>query len=194
MLKLTKIFFVIVQLVLSSTVLFSQDDADKSAEMKAWKDYMTPGPMHEMMAQLTGNWKTNYKFWMDPSAEPMLTEGTSTIEMILGGRHQMSKSNSSVMGMPMEGIWILGFDNITNEFTAIWIDNMGTGTAIAKGKYDESTETITMYGNMIDPFSKKDMKFKQSLKMIDSDHFNVDMKLDVNGQELNSMEIEFIRQ
>lgn len=190
-----KMFFLILLVLLCSVnLIYAQQENAQTEEMKAWTDYMTPGSMHEMMAKFAGSWKTVHKFWTDPAGEPMATEGTSNTEMILGGRYQMSKFNGSLMGMPMEGVWMMGFDNVTQEFTAIWIDNMGTGTAIAKGKYDEPTKTILLNGSMVDPISKMDMKFKQYLKMVDNDHFNMQMKLDVNGQEFNSMEIEFTRQ
>lgn len=190
-----KMFFLILFLSLGSMNLINaQQENTQTEEMKAWNDYMTPGPMHEMMAKFAGSWKTVHKYWMDPAGEPMTTEGTSNTDMILGGRYQMSKFNGSLMGMPMEGVWMMGFDNVSQEFTAIWIDNMGTGTAIAKGKYDESSKTISMDGSMMDPISKTDMKFKQYLKLVDDNSYTLEMKLDVNGQEFKSMEIEFTRQ
>lgn len=193
MLKVSKIILISFLLFLTSSFLFSQEAGDQAAEMKAWTDYMTPGSMHEMMAKLTGDWKTVHKFWMDPAGEPMSSEGTAKTEMILGGRYQMSEFSGSLMGMPLEGLWMMGFDNVSQEFTAIWIDNMGTGTAIAKGKYDESNKTISMDGNMLDPILKTGMKFKQYLIMVDDNKYTMQMKLDVNGQEFKSMEIEFTR-
>lgn len=189
-----KLFFLILfVLVCSVNLIKAQQENAQAEEMKAWTEYMTPGPMHEMMAKLTGDWKTVHKFWMDPAGEPMSSDGTAKTEMILGGRYQMSKFSGSVMGMPMEGVWMMGFDNASQEFTATWIDNMGTGTAIAKGKYDESSKTISMDGSMMDPISKTDMKFKQYLKLVDDNNYTLEMKLDVNGQEFKSMEIEFTR-
>jgi hypothetical protein len=187
------IFLLLIVLLSSVNFIDAQQENAQAEEMKAWTDYMTPGIMHEIMAKLAGDWKTVHKFWMDPAGKPMSSEGTAKTEMILGGRYQMSKFSGSVMGMPMEGVWMMGFDNVSQEFTAVWIDNMGTGTAIAKGKYDESSKTISLDGNMIDPISKMDMKFKQYLKMIDDNHYNMEMKLNVNGQEFKSMEIEFVR-
>jgi len=193
MFRLQKSFLILLLLLGSINFLSAQQEDAQAEEMKAWTEYMTPGTMHEMMAKLTGDWKTVHKFWMDPAGEPMSSEGTAKTEMILGGRYQMSKFSGSVMGMLMEGLWMMGFDNVSQEFTAIWIDNMGTGTAIAKGKFDESNKTISMDGNMMDPISKTDMKFKQYLIMVDDNKYTLEMKLDINGQEFKSMEIEFTR-
>ena len=172
--------------------MFSQDD-DMAAQQQAWMDYMTPGPMHEMMAKTAGDWKTTIKFWMDPAAEPMVTEGTSKAEMILGGRYLKETSNSTVMGMPMEGMSITGYDNFTKEFTSIWIDNMGTGTTIAKGTYDEETKTITLHGSMVDPMTGKDTKYRQVLNIIDDNHHTFEMFVDHDGQEVKNMEVDYTR-
>ena len=172
--------------------LFSQDE-DMAAQQQAWMDYMTPGPMHEMMAKTAGDWKTTIKFWMDPTGEPMVTEGTSKAEMILGGRYLKETSNSTVMGMPMEGMSITGYDNFTKEFTSIWIDNMGTGTTVAKGTYDKETKTITLHGSMVDPMTGKDTKYRQVLNIIDDNHHTFEMFVDHDGQEVKNMEVDYTR-
>ena len=181
-------------LLSSNTFLFAQEAEDQAAQMQIWMEYMTPGPMHEMLAKSVGDWKTITRFWMDPAGEPTETEGTGKTEMILGGRYQKSTHKSSMMGMETEGLFIMGYDNATLEFTATWIDNIGTGTAVAKGRYDESTNSINLNGAMVDPMSKQEMNFREVLKFLDDDHQLLEMYVVYNGQEFKSMEIEFVRQ
>ncbi|MCW8804716.1 MAG: DUF1579 domain-containing protein [Ignavibacteriaceae bacterium] len=194
MLKLINSILVILILLSSNSFLIAQESGEQSAEMQAWMEYMTPGPMHEVLATSVGVWKTINKFWMDPSGEPMVTEGTGKTEMILGGRYQKSTHKSMMMGMETEGISIIGYDNATQEFTAIWIDNIGTGTSVAKGQYDESTKSISLSGTMVDPMSKKEMNIREIFKFLDADHYILEMYLINNGEEFKSMEIEFVRQ
>jgi hypothetical protein len=194
MLYISRNVLIFLLLLSSKTFLFAQESEDQAAQMQIWKEYMTPGPMHEMLAKSVGAWKTISRFWMDPAGEPMETEGTGKTEMILGGRYQKSTHNSTMMGMPTEGISLMGFDNATQEFTAIWIDNIGTGTAVAKGKYDESTSSIALNGSMVDPMSKKDINFREVYKFLDIDHHLLEMYIIQNDQEFKTMEIEFIRQ
>jgi len=194
MTKLTGTFIFALLLVTTTSYIFAQDEMSQNEQMNAWMEYMTPADMHEMLAKSNGDWKTISRWWMDPAGEPMESEGSAKFEMILGGRYQKSYHTGEVMGMPMEGINLLGYDNATKEFTSIWIDNMGTGTAVAKGKYDEHTKSIIMNGSMIDPMTKKDMSFKQIFKRIDDNHQIVEMYMDFEGQEFKSMEVELIRQ
>ena len=172
---------------------FAQEGGEQSAEMLAWMEYMTPGPMHEMMAKTTGEWNVNTKFWMDPAGEPMETEGKATVEMILGGRYMKSTHTGTMMGMPFEGINLQGYDNASGEFTAIWIDNMGTGISVSKGKYDESTHSINFKGSMLDPITKEDMSFRQVVKTIDDNHFMFEMFMNNKGQEFKSMVVDYTR-
>jgi len=194
MLYLSRNVLIFLLLLGSNTFLFAQDAEEQAAQMQIWMEYMTPGPMHEMMAKSVGDWKTISRFWMDPAGEPMETEGTGKTEMILGGRYQKSTHNSSMMGMETEGIFTMGYDNATQEFTATWIDNIGTGTAVAKGRYDESTNSITLNGTMVDPMSKQEMNFREVYKFLDNDHHLLEMYIVYDGQEFKSMEIEFFRQ
>ena len=194
MLNISRNFLIFLLLLSSNTFLFAQEAEDQAAQMQIWMEYMTPGPMHEMLAKSVGDWKTITRFWMDPAGEPTETEGTGKTEMILGGRYQKSTHKSSMMGMETEGLFIMGYDNATQEFTATWIDNIGTGTAVAKGRYDESTNSINLNGAMVDPMSKQEMNFREVLKFLDDDHQLLEMYVVYNGQEFKSMEIEFIRQ
>ena len=191
MLKQILTFLIILSLFLAPN-MFSQDE-DMAAQQQAWMEYMTPGPMHEMMAKTAGDWKTTIKYWMDSSGDPMVSEGTSKSEMILGGRYLKETSNSTVMGMPMEGISITGYDNSTKEFTSVWIDNMGTGTTVAKGTYDEETKTITLYGSMVDPMTGKDTKYREVINIVDDNHHVFEMYVDQDGQEVKNMEVEYTR-
>lgn len=193
MFKLTMYFIVFCLLIGIHTSLFAQSEEEQAEQMQIWIDYMTPGKMHEMLAKSVGDWNTVSKFWMDPAGDPMIVEGTGITEMILGGRYQKMTHRSMMMGMQTEGISTIGYDNATEEFTMTWIDNIGTGTAIATGKYDESTDSIIMKGTMVDPMSKQKMNIKQILKYLDDNHLVLEMYLDYNGQEFKSMEIEFTR-
>lgn len=156
-------------------------------------DYMTPGSMHEMMAKAVGEWKSKNTFWMDPASEPMVSEGTATFEMILGGRYLKSTHKGEAMGMPMEGINIQCYDNATKEFTATWIDNMGTGISVSKGTYDEATKTINFTGTMVDPMSGKVLDYRQTIQLLDDNHQVVEIFMNSNGKEYKNMMVELTR-
>jgi hypothetical protein len=166
---------------------------DQQEAMKAWQEYMTPGNMHQIMAKDTGEWKMTISQWMDPSQAPMKSEGTCSNTMILGGRYLQSNQSSSVMGMPMNGINIIGFDNGKKIFQSVWIDNMGTGIMFAEGPWDDATNTITMKGKMFDPISKMDEDVRETYKIIDENHRVLELYVTQNGQEIKNLQADYER-
>lgn len=185
--------FLFISLFFFSFQINAQEGMPSGDEMKAWMEYMSPGEMHKMLANDVGEWHTKIKMWMAPGTEPMISEGTSVNEMILGGRYLKSTHNAITMGMPMEGISITAFDNAKKEFISIWMDNMGTGIMVASGPYDQATNTITLVGTMVDPMTGKDMPVKEVIKPIDENNQIFEMYMEHEGKEFKTMEIEYKR-
>jgi hypothetical protein len=174
---------------------FAQEDAAANDEqMKAWMEYMTPGQTHQMLAESNGTWKTKITMWMAPDTEPTVSEGTSVNEMILGGRYQKSTHSGNFMGMQMEGMNLLAFDNATKEFYATWIDNMGTGMMTSKGKYNEETKMVEMKGTYVDPMKGTEEPFRQTMQIVDNNNHVMEMFMLMDGKEYKCMHIDFSRQ
>lgn len=161
--------------------------------MKAWMAYMTPGPMHEMMAKCNGDWKEEVTYWMVPGGEPTKSTSSCTNSMIMGNRYQETKHTSSMNGMPFEGYGILAYDNGKKIFVSTWIDNMGTGIMYLEGKWDEKNKTIHFSGKTVDPMTGKDMHVREEFKLIDDNNQFMEMYMTQNGKEFKSMEIKFSR-
>ncbi len=186
--------FLVTFLLISVCSLYAQEDkAQMDENMKAWTEYMTPGEMHKMLAENSGEWKTSTKAWMAPDTEPMLSEGSVKAEMLMGGRYLKMEHSGTSMGMPFNGISIEGYDNVKKKFVNIWIDDMGTGIARSEGTYDADNKTITYNGVMSDPMSKGDIKFKSVLEIVDKDKSIFTMYMNYEGKEMKWMEMTYTR-
>jgi hypothetical protein len=171
--------------------LFAQTDSDAQ---KAWMENMTPGPVHQMLAKSNGQWKVETTVWMAPGQEPVKGGGTCTNTMILGGRYQQSMHKGEMMGMPFEGMNLLGYDNTEKAFTSTWVDNMGTGTMTVKGTWDEATKSINFKGSMLDPMSGKNTNIKEVFTIVDDNTQTMQMfTVGDDGKENKTMEIKFTR-
>lgn len=177
------------------TALFAGNNcfAQDEKEMKAWQDFMTPGEMHKMMAADNGVWNTEMTMWMKPGTDPIKSTGTSTNSMILGGRYQQGMFKGDFMGMPMEGISTLGYDNAKKMFVSTWIDNMGSGVMYMEGTYDAKTKAIKFNGKQTDPMTNTDMMIKETFTFMDSNTQKMEMFNIVDGKEVKMMEIVFKR-
>ena len=181
-------------LAFSFNTTFAQEEGEAMdpAMMQAWQESMTPGPMHEMLASRVGTWKAEVKMWMDPSQPPSTSEATTVCEAMLGGRYFKSTHTGMMMGMPFEGFEISGYDNVKKEFFNVWIDNMGTGIMVSTGTYDEATKTLTFTGKMTEPMGTE-MSVREVITAPDKDHSTFEMYMDMGGQEVKNMEINYTR-
>lgn len=167
---------------------------DTAAMMKAWQDFMKPGTMHKWMEKTNGTWEGEVTQWMDPNAPPIKSRATVTQSSTLGGRYVISKYSGSAMGMPMEGMSTMGYDNAKKIYVSTWIDNMGTGIVQMNGTYDEATKTLNLKGFQTDPMTGKESDIREEMTMIDNDSYNMIMYgAGMDGKEMKFMEGTFKR-
>jgi hypothetical protein len=163
---------------------------DSAAVAQAWEAYMTPSKAHEMLAKDNGTWDAELTFWSPDNPEEMKSTAVVTYKMIMGGRYQEGVYSGDMWGMPFEGKSTVGYDNTTEEFISTWIDNMGTGMMVTRGKYDETTKTSTLYGEMVDPVIKKAKKVKEVITFIDDNNQKMEMfDIAEDGKEFKSMQV-----
>ena len=188
-----KTFFgtMMLAIILFSTTLSFAQQGDQAEMMKKWQEYMTPGPVHQHFAKMAGNWKAAITMFME--GQESKSEGTATYEMILGGRYLKSTYSGNMMGMPFEGMGIDAYDNGTKEYISLWVDNMGTGAMMLKGKMDDATKAVTYWGSMYDPMAGKDIKVKTVMKEIDENNTSFEMYSVDNGKETKNMQIDYTR-
>ncbi|MEO6693824.1 MAG: DUF1579 domain-containing protein [Ignavibacteria bacterium] len=187
--KITIKTFLTIIIFSITTQIFAQTDA----EMKAWMAYMTPGSVHDMLAKSNGEWSSEISLWMSPDAPPTKSTGTVVNSMILGGRYQQSTNLGNFMGMPFEGISIVGYDNSKKKFVSSWVDNMGTGMVYMEGTWDDATRTVNLSGKQTDPMTGLDMVVRETFEIIDDNNQKLEMFMTQNGKEMKTMEIIFKR-
>ncbi len=152
------------------------DSAAQAAMMQAWMDFATPGAEHAWMAKQAGTWVCDsVSQWMDPSQPPTKAKATDLISMGLNGLYQMTDFSSNMMGQPMNGKGIMGYDKMKKKFVLSWIDNHGSGIVRMEGTYDAGTKILNMMGKQSDPGSKTETDIRQELKFHDDNSYTMAM-------------------
>ncbi len=128
-------------------------EREMSAEEKAWMEAGTPGKHHEVLNVLAGQWDAEFKIWMDPDQEPMVSRGTVTREWILDGRflHETVEATSDVG--TFRGIGFLGYNNIDGQYEIAWMDTMSTAIVFEKATYDPEKKILKFRGSHRDPLT-----------------------------------------
>ncbi len=168
---------------------------DSATMMKNWQAYMTPSEAHKVMTAWNGKWEGQVTMWHAPGAPPEVSKSTTVNKMIMGGRYQQSAHTGNMMGMPFEGLSTMGYDNAKKVFTSTWIDNMGTGTMIMEGPWDDATKTLSLAGKVVDPSAgtAAEVNVRETYKVIDENTHVMEMYGMKDGKEFKNMEIKFVR-
>lgn len=164
--KITLAIAVLVATVLVNTTATAQDDGGA----KAWMDFMTPGPMHTWMAKWNGIWEAELTQWM-PGAPETKSKGTNEQSSIMNNLYTVGKFTTTMMGMPMQGQSLMGYDNSKKIFVSTWVDNFGSGIVYMTGRYDEATKTLHLKGMQTDPLTGKDSELREEMKIINDDTY-----------------------
>jgi hypothetical protein len=174
-------------------IAFNNLSAQTADEMKAYQEFMTPGPMHKWMAKFNGTWEGDITSFMDP-ANPNKSKTTSVATTIMNGLYQTADMTGNMMGMPFHGHSIMGYDNAKKMFINTWIDNMGSGIIIMTGTYDEAAKTLHLKGKQTSPMDGKDLDIRQEMKIIDDNNYTLVMYgSGPGGKEMKYMEGTFKR-
>ncbi len=110
-----------------------------------------PGPEHKTLERLAGEWDFSVKFHYPDEMTGMKYEGRAVNQMILGNRFLESKADGEMMGMPVGGLYILGFDRRHDHYTVTGFDSQGTYSVSAVGEYDEELGAIRLEGTTYNP-------------------------------------------
>ncbi len=118
-----------------------------------------PGPEHELLTQLTGEWVSEVSIQMAPGTPAMVQKATASGALILEGRFVEIKAFGDFMGQPFESLTFLGFDRRHEEYTLIGLDTLGTYWVSARGKRGEDG-VIRLRGEDDDTLGKQVFHFE----------------------------------
>lgn len=155
----------------------------------------SPSDKHRLLEPMVGRWNVSVKGWTKPGDTPQISSGTAETSWILGGRFLKQEFKGSWAGVPFEGLGYTGYDNIRQEFIALWMDNFATGWMKTSGFYNQKFKTFTFTGEFSCPMTGEKAKWVRSeLKIKNNDlHIYSSFFKQPDGQEFKAMEITYSR-
>lgn len=162
--------------------------------MEIWKKASTPSAKHALLKQYIGNWKTESKFWQSPVQAPEVSKGTAKFTSVLGGRFIEQEFKGKMMGMPMTGKGLIGYDNAQEKFVSNWIDSMGTGVMVSSGSLEQDSNSIEMKGEFFCPLMKKNVITREVMSPVAKNSFKFEMfGPGMDGKEMKMLEVTYTR-
>ncbi len=170
---------------------------DKEKDLKEWMEkYGTPGPEHKHLEALHGKFDVSVKMYMPGEKEPNTSKGHAERKWLMDKRYLEEHMKGDFMGKEFKGMGLQGYDRLKKKYVFTWIDNFGTGITYAEGDYDAKAKTITYSYVEDSPFTGKNTKAKDVIKIISDDVNTLTMYRTPAeaAAEVKTMEITYTRQ
>ncbi len=168
---------------------------DMQKMMADWQKWMNPGPEHELLKKLEGDWTGACKWWMGPDTEPMQSTMTTVGVPFFGGRFVKMDQSSEMMGMTINGMVLIGYDKFKQKYNLLYVDDGGTAMYTALGTLDESGKILTFIGKVDEPMTgEKDKDNKYVYRFNDDGSFTFEIwDTPTGGTEFKAAELTFTK-
>jgi hypothetical protein len=131
-------------------------------DMQACAIAGTPGEMQKFLARDVGTWKAKNKMWMAPGADPIDCESKVVITSIMDGRYMKTDISGEMPGIgPFNSVGFNGYDNVSQQFVGMALDNMSTGMMNGTGKLSDDKKVMTWNYTFNCPLTKKPTPLRQ---------------------------------
>ena len=98
-------------------------------------------PEHAVFDLDVGTWDADILVTPQPDAPPVPSRGVAKNRLACGGRWLITDFENETSGF--EGHGVYGYDPAKQKYVGTWVDNMRSFLAVAEGKWDKDTMTMT---------------------------------------------------
>jgi Protein of unknown function (DUF1579) len=151
-----------------------------------------PGPIHKELARRVGEYVTVSKFSLKPGEAPMESKGNAKIKSAVDGRFLLEEHTGTMLGKPYTGLRLVGYNNATKKYEAIWTYSMATGMMSLAGTGGGDGKTIDWVASYVDGQGEKQTLYVLT-RFVDDDHFTVELYSKTPEGKGVSMETTYTR-
>jgi hypothetical protein len=159
-------------------------------QMEAWAKLAAPGPAHQVLLAMVGQFKADVTFFMGPNEQK--STGVMRNSLVLGGRYLENRYQGDAGDMA--GIGFVGFDNAKQKYTGLWMDTMSTMIMVSQGTIDASGKVITMEATVDCPSHGGPQLSRNVTTIVDNDRHTYEMYMPgPDGQQHKCLHIVYTR-
>jgi uncharacterized protein DUF1579 len=138
-----------------------------------------PGPNHERLAALAGDWEvtTGLSKGEGPATE---TKGAATIRSVLGGRFIVEEQTGTIAGEAFTSWRLTGFNNLSNAYEATWTYTGSSAQMHLSGSANADGTKFTMAGGVAVAGGKTD-RYEVTVEFSGPDRFLVTLHGETGG-------------
>ena len=134
------------------------------------------------------------KLWVEPDVLTDESPVQGSVQLVLGGRFALYLYQGSVEGEPQQGIFTFGYNTLSDQYEASWVDSWHNNTAImfCRGRAIDNGFQVT--GSYPDPNGGPDWGWRTEVELTDNDHLVITAyNISPEGDEAKATETQLTR-
>jgi len=152
------------------------------------------GSPHHFFVQLAGAWSGKSLTWLDPNEAPHESPIQGSVQLILDGRFALYLYQSIMEDEPQHGMFTFGFNTISNQYEASWVDSFHNNTAIMFCVGAGRENGFSVLGSYPDPNGGPDWGWRTEVVLIDPSHLTITAyNISPEGNEAKATETKLVR-
>ncbi len=173
---------------LSSSLAAPAQDPMKEMMDKA-KAWTQLGEHHKKLDRFVGKWDIEMRMFMGDQATPA-EKGTAEVRWLMDGRWLESDWSGQMMGTPVRGHSIIGYDNFKMSYVFTGLTNFDTAMNHAEGDMTPDGKSLILYGTLDEYLTgEHDKMVKYAYRFISPDEIRLEIH-DLPIGEVNTKVVE----
>lgn len=128
------------------------------------------GSPHHFLRQLVGGWTGTSKLWLEPDTLTDESPVVGSVQLVLDGRFALYLYQGSIEGEPQHGMFTFGYNTLTDQYEASWVDSFHNNTAIMFCIGKPAEHGFSVLGSYPDPTGGPDWGWRTEVELLDNDH------------------------
>jgi hypothetical protein len=162
---------------------------EMKAMMEKAKAWTQPGEHHKQMERFLGKWDIEVRMFMGDQASPP-EKGTAEVRWLMDGRWLESNWSGQMMGMPVRGHNLFGYDNFKMSYVMTMVSSFDTAMTHAEGDMTPDGKSLILYGTLDEYLTgEHDKMVKYAYRFISPDEMRLEIH-DLPIGEVNAKVVE----
>lgn len=158
---------------------------DMQAGMARWMATFKPGPAHERLKELVGDWTVTMRMGGVES------QGSAKASWFVQGKWLQIDTQYSAMDQAILHRTTLGYDNFKQRYVASFVDSLQTTLNTASGLFGQSGDDLFLWGTIDEPMTpEQDKQVKYVYRGFGQDKWVLEVH-DMMIGESNTKVLEF---
>ena len=131
------------------------------------------GSPHHFLSRLAGGWTVPSK--LRPQPDKLANEAPliGNIQLVLDGRFALFLYQSAIDGESQHGMFTFGYNTLTDQYEASWVDSFHNNTAIMFCVGKPTENGFSVIGSYPDPAGGPDWGWRTEVELVDEDHLTI---------------------